>query len=46
MTKLELKPELSHLDNDGHIRMVNVSDKDRNLHLLVETPLGCVGKIL
>ena len=28
MTKHELKPELSHLDNDGHIRMVNVSDKD------------------
>ena len=31
MTKHELKPELSHLDDEGHIRMVNVSDKDTTL---------------
>ena len=31
MTEHELKPELSHLDDEGHVRMVNVSDKDTTL---------------
>ncbi len=31
MTEHKLKPELSHLDDEGHVRMVNVSDKDTTL---------------
>ena len=31
MTKNESKQELSHLDDEGHVRMVNVSDKDTTL---------------
>ena len=28
MTEHQLKPELSHVDDEGHVRMVNVSEKD------------------
>ena len=31
MTEHKLKPEFSHLDDEGHVRMVNVSDKDTTL---------------